>query len=227
MSRIRFGAVLAAAAATALLLSGVAVAAPVQNPQTPECGVALSRLVDARTELNAAQDAFDALPDTVPNEDLEKLEAAVAAAKVALTAALEPTLNYDATDPGNVYSGLPGGVPPANAAGMTLAFLKLVLADADLGGGARAEVEAAIAAYGKLAAAEKALADGKTKPNPALTSGPVFERLQDALDESDRAQDVADRACEGQQGDPGAPAPRPRVVPNTSSGVDTGDGSLA
>lgn len=227
MSKIRIGAVLAAAAASALLLSGVAIAAP--TVQDPTCGVALSRLVDARAELNSAQAAYNELPERVPNSKLADLEKAVVDAKAELSAALGKTLEYDATDPGNVYSGLPGGAPPANADGMTLAFLKLILADEDLGGGARAEVQAAIAAFGKVAAAEKALESGRTVPNPALTSGPIADRLEDAQDAADAAQDVADKACEGQQGDPGPPAPRPtpRVVPNTSSGVDTGDGSLA
>lgn len=231
MTRTTLGATLAGAVVAALLLTGSAIAAPsapVQNPPTPTCGEALGKLTNAQIELREAQAAFDALPERVPNGNLANLQKAVADAKAALLVALEPTLEYDATDPGNVYSGLPGGVPPASADGMTLAFLLLIKADPDLGGGARDEVNAAIAAFGKLAAAEKALANGETIPNPDRSSGPVFDRLEKAKDASDAAQDVADKACEGQRGDPGPPAKRPRpVVPNTSSGVDTGDGSTA
>ena len=187
--------VLASVMALAITGGSYGVAFAQDNP-TPECGAALSSLVDARSDLSATQKAYDALPDTVPNPDLAKLQDAVTKAQADFDSAKAPVVEYNP----NVY---PNDTVPALTA-INVDLLNKILADPDLGGDARGEVENALAKAQALGAAKQSLADApKDVPNPALKDSEQLDNLNAAKDEAKKAQDVADKACEGQKGDPG------------------------
>lgn len=205
---------LVGASITALLLSSTAAAlAQDDAPPAPSCG-------DALVALAEAQRVVGALPETVPNPAAPGLAGAVAAAEATLAAAVVLVVEYGP----DVY---PGGVVPA-VGDVDPELLAAMLADPDLGGGARAEVEAAVTAFANLDAARAVLAAAPaTVPNPALTDGPEFDALAAARSDTDKActgtagSDGSD-GTDGTDGTDDRDAPQIAVVP--SYAPDTGGG---
>ena len=193
--------VLASVMALAITGGSYGVAFAQDNP-TPECGAALSTLVDARSDLNAA-------PKEVANPDLAKLKSDVAshlsnanradaratqqkgiadAADTAAATAQEAAKAADAIDP-----AIPRSIAERDK---QRGIVTAKLAERDL---ARSELTKALAIRDservKQADAQKAL-----DAAPANVPNPDLKNLQD---KAAKAQSDADKACQGQKGDPG------------------------
>lgn len=174
--------------------------ASAQDNATPECGAALSKLVDARADLNKAlaADKFAA--------DAQKLHDDLAKARAEEAAAVKADNET---------------VPPLSA-------------DSQRTKDAKADVIRLVALVNAI--------------TPTLEDRRAEAAKTDAEELADvaaKVQDEADKACEGEPGDPGpvvtvppappvtvTPAPPavvvvPQVPVKPSGGVETGDGSLA
>lgn len=181
--------VVASVMALAIITGSQGLAVAQEN--TPECGTAISQLVDAKNDLNSAQKAFDALEDRIPNskENIDKLTTAVTDAKAALAVALPPVTDLNP----QVYD--PPGKPTVEQ--LTPAFLQAILDknDEQLGGSGRDLINAALAAHAKVAETEKALADGQTVPNPELKDSEELDNLNAAKDAVAKAQAEVNKLC--------------------------------
>lgn len=190
-----------------------------QDNPTPECGAALSTLVDARADLNAA-------PKEVANPDLAKLKADVAShlsnANRADARATQQKGIADAAD--TAASTAQELADRANNATTQTdetrrvrdeqrAIVTTKLAERDL---ARSELTKALAIRdserAKQADAQKALDNAPANvPNPAL---------KDLQDKAAKAQADADKACQGQKGDPGPVVTVPPAPPASTPVVN-------
>lgn len=247
----------------ALALTGAVVApAALAHEPTPSCSQAQIALAEA-DRLHAAAVAADKAAAQAEAADKAAADAkaadvALAEAENRLAAALPKVLEYNE----NVY---PGNTRPTLAQ-LTPGLLNQILVDPDLGGGARAEVEAALAAFATRDAAKKAAESDAAalqveadKTDAVALRRVAGETDADALKlKLDAAVDTAGTACKGQnipprprdidcdevtkaeaqrildadRADPhdldvdgdgiACEVDQVRVVPRTSSGVDTG-----
>lgn len=164
-------------------------------------------------------------------------------AKGVLATALAKVVTFDSTDPGDVYTNVPGDGAPA-VGDITPATLEQILADPDLGSGAAAEVKAALAAF---TARDKAC----DEDTPPTTTPPTTTPAPDAdldcgdfpLDNGQSAQDVLDdnssdpnnldvdgngKACDNGDDNKAVDVDISKQVRNyPRGGVSTGGGDLA